>query len=266
MNVKNKLLNIFKYFKTFTLIRILLNPERICWIIYQKIIHLRIPLKTFPSFEHKHILEIVPFPKTIIDVGFNKGQFSSLILFLKKSSFVYAFDPNKGETTALGSRLKNIFPKRFKFYNYALGDIEETKIFNLAKSSDNNSFLKPTKTNSNLYSKVKLTGKNISVNIKPLSAFNLKMIGINNLLKIDVQGYELNVLKGISKELYEQIQWIYIEVSEMELYSGQSSYREINSYLNNLGYELEKTYNKILNADKKKIIYCDALYKNIKNI
>ena len=264
MNIINKFIALIKSLKTYTLVRILLNPKRIFWITYQKIIHFNMPIKTIPSFEHKHILEIVPFPKTIIDVGFNKGQFSSLILFKKKESIVYAFDPNKGETISIGARFKKKFSKRFEFYNFALGDIEETKLLNIAISSDNNTFLKPTKINSNLYSKVKLSGENIKAIIKPLSAFNIEMAGLNNLLKIDVQGYELNVLKGISKEYYQQIKWIYIELSDFELYSGQSSYDEINSYLKNIGYKLKKTYNKNLDKDKNKIIYCDALYENIK--
>ena len=35
------------------------------------------------------------------------------------------------------------------------------------------------------------------------------IVGLNNLIKIDVQGYELQVLEGISKQIYKKIKWIY---------------------------------------------------------
>ena len=71
-------------FKKYTFIRAFLNINRILWLIRVKLFNKSIPLKTLPSYEHRHILKINPFPEKIIDVGFNKGQFSSLILLFKK--------------------------------------------------------------------------------------------------------------------------------------------------------------------------------------
>ena len=53
------------------------------------------------------------------------------------------------------------------------------------------------------------------------------------LAKIDVQGYELQVLKGASI-LLKKIKYLIVEVSDNEIYSGQSIYVEILDYLKEL--------------------------------
>ena len=256
------LFNWFLKFKKYTFIRFFLNPLRIFWLIKVKLLNYTIPFKTFPSFEHRHILKIDPFPDNIIDVGFNKGQFSSLILIFKKKASIYAFDPNVGETIFIANKIKKSFPQRFVFFNFALGDVVESRSLNLAVSSDNNSFLKPTNENKNLYSKALLTGKKSKVLIKTLSSVNFKLDSSNNLLKIDVQGFELKVLKGISRKLYKNIKWIYIEVSEIKMYKGQGSLKLIDEFLEENGFFLEKKFNIVRSSQDEKIVYCDSLYKN----
>lgn len=265
MYIFKNLFLILKLLKRHKLINLILNPKRFIWLLKIKLLNFKIPIKTFPSFEHRNLLKLNPFPDNIIDVGFNKGQFSSLLL-LKKKSYIFAFDPSKGESLLIAQKFEKIFPKRFKFYNFALGDKEETKLLNLAISSDNNSFLEPTIENNNLFSETRLTYKKQLSDIKTLSSLNLPLDGFNNLLKIDVQGYELNVLKGISPELYDHIKWIYIELTDLQLYKGQSSRDQINSFLNKMGFFLQKSSNIDLHPTKDKILYFDGLYVNIKKI
>ena len=56
-------------------------------------------------------------------------------------------------------------------------------------------------------------------------------------MKIDVQGYELNVLKG-SEESLKEILGLEIEIEFAELYKNQCSFEEIKSFLakNNLDF------------------------------
>ena len=55
------------------------------------------------------------------------------------------------------------------------------------------------------------------------------------LIKIDVQGYEFEVLKGAGNIL-RQTKYIIIEVSENEIYKGQSLTNEIINYLENFNF------------------------------
>ena len=58
-----------------------------------------------------------------------------------------------------------------------------------------------------------------------------------SMLKIDVQGGELEVLKGLG-ELREVIDFVYLEVSFMELYENQPLFGELNEFLCMNGYRL----------------------------
>ena len=57
------------------------------------------------------------------------------------------------------------------------------------------------------------------------------------LAKIDVQGYELEVLKG-SRNILKKIKYIIIEVSENEIYTGQSLSNHIIKYLNEINFKV----------------------------
>ena len=258
-------MTIIKRLKRYKFINLIFQPQRILWLLKIKLLNLKIPLKTLPSYEHRDLLKLIPVPDNIIDVGFNNGQFSSLILLSQKKSFIFAFDPNKGESLRIAKYFEKIFPKRFKFYNFALGEKEETKLLNLAISSDNNSFLEPTEENYFFHSKAKLTCEKQISEVKTLSSLNLPLKGFNNLLKIDVQGFELNVLKGISSSLYNDIKWIYIELTDCQLYKGQSSREEINSFLKKIGFSLRKSSNIYLHPTNNEILYFDGLYEKIEN-
>jgi hypothetical protein len=67
-------------------------------------------------------------------------------------------------------------------------------------------------------------------------------------MKIDVQGYELQVLEGCAS-LLSLFSFLYIECSFLELYTGQSLVHEIISFLANRQFTLSGIYN--LDYDKK---------------
>ena len=61
-----------------------------------------------------------------------------------------------------------------------------------------------------------------------------------SLLKIDVQGAELDVLRG-GQEVLQTFQWVYLEMSFVELYDGQPLADEIVDELRTRGFELTGT-------------------------
>ena len=79
----------------------------------------------------------------------------------------------------------------------------------------------------------------------PLSTFiPVEDFGARNLLKIDTQGYELEVLKG-SIDLLERFDAIYCEVSYVELYKGQALASDVICYLSERQFELAGVYNQV---------------------
>ena len=78
------------------------------------------------------------------------------------------------------------------------------------------------------------------------------------LLKIDTQGYELEVLKG--SEL-KYVKYILIECSFIKFYKNQPLFKEINKFLKKKNFYMVKCYNKTLDK-KNKVIQADYIYSN----
>jgi FkbM family methyltransferase len=188
---------------------------------------------------------------TFIDVGANKGQFSLLVnsLFPKKN--ILAFEPIKSEYLIYKKIFNN--NRNIRCFNFGLGNKIETQKLYLTKSFDSSSFLKPSKIQNNLFRNTNIVSTE-TVKIKKLSRF-LNKLKKPIFLKIDVQGYELEVLKGAD---LNHIQYIYLEGSYVKLYENQPLIKDIVKYLSNKNFKLISKYNLIKKNNKK--IQADFLF------
>ena len=188
----------------------------------------------------------------IIDIGADKGQYLSL--FLKNFYFlinrIYAFEPNNQSYNNLKL---NFHERRIKFFNYALGARNFKSKMNIGAFDSGHSTLSVINDSSDYFlKKKKIIGKNIykkkkqivtivrldnflkvifpdnNKKIKSSNKFLEEKIGsncINNALivKIDVEGYELNVLKGM-KNFFKNnlINLIQIEIHFDDMYKNYS--------------------------------------------
>ena len=57
-----------------------------------------------------------------------------------------------------------------------------------------------------------------------------------NYLNIDIQGYELEALKGSENGLKNYVDYIYIEISREEMYEESVLKNELDSYLKDFGF------------------------------
>jgi FkbM family methyltransferase len=135
---------------------------------------------------------------TIIDIGANTGIFTMLAKNNNSKSTVVAIEPVEINFDVLS---KNILQNRFRVHaeNVALSDVEGVaKMFML---KDRLNYM--TSVNDNLYaSQPEIQGNadiiEIQVPIKPFSYINEKYnLGKIDLVKIDVEGHEINVLKAM---------------------------------------------------------------------
>ncbi|MCG2634294.1 MAG: FkbM family methyltransferase, partial [Gammaproteobacteria bacterium] len=62
------------------------------------------------------------------------------------------------------------------------------------------------------------------------------------LLKLDVQGFELQALAGC-EDLLERFDWVYVECSFVELYAGQAFADAVIAWLGERGFVLQGVYN-----------------------
>lgn len=79
------------------------------------------------------------------------------------------------------------------------------------------------------------------------------------LLKLDVQGYELEALRGC-EDLLECFAYVYVECSFVELYVGQTLAHDVIAWLRERGFRMSGVYN--ISYDKNgKAIQGDFLFE-----
>ena len=142
----------------------------------------------------------------MIDVGSHQGEFISRFLHYKKIKFFFCFEPNKKLFKKLHKKYKN--NKKIKLYDCALGEKKSNKklfLSNLTYNSTMSSF----NANSNylkfknLFLKDQTNQKFLTIKQKEFDEVFVNKNIKNSFLKIDVEGYEHNVLKGAKKKIKE---------------------------------------------------------------
>jgi FkbM family methyltransferase len=128
---------------------------------------------------------------TFIDIGANIGYYT--LLFARKNIKTYSFEPNLENYDILSKNLKiNNFNNSI-IYNLGLSDsIGELKFYYSKEKSGHGSF------NKNIVKKQNL---NLCKKIKVDKLDNINIEGENIMLKIDIEGFELNAINGMLKLL-----------------------------------------------------------------
>lgn len=193
----------------------------------------------------------------IYDVGANRGSTIDSFLKIFPASKIIAFEPYPqlaDEITAKHSGNRNVV-----IDNCGISNINGECLFYVNKSIDTSSFLISKLTGLNSDAQVKNL-EQITVPVKTIeeSLKEQKLYHIN-ILKLDIQGSELNALQGAEKLLADKkIDLVYTEAYFIQQYVGQPLFPEIAAYLLNLGYALQDIYNPIYG--KGKLAWCDAVF------
>lgn len=176
-----------------------------------------------------------------IDVGCRGGDLPKINGHLDEVQ-VYGFDPDEKECERLNEHYKghSIF-----FVPQALCDKVQDKLIYITREPACSSFYKPIKHFYKLYPGMMVTEEidqtSISVTTSDQQCLENNINKID-YLKIDTQGYELNVLKGSVGSL-KNIRFLDIEVEFNQMYENQPIFSEVDLFLRNHGFELWKFNN-----------------------
>ena len=150
------------------------------------------------------------------------------------------FEPSPHAFGVLSEGLKHRTDCAFYLVNHALGnenkDIE--MFMETANRGESNSILTPA-LHLTQFPNIPFDEKGI-VEMVRLDDWAEKMnidISEYNLLVLDVQGYELEVLKGAEKTL-ENVNVVVTEILREELYEGCVMYHQLESFLNEKGFQM----------------------------
>jgi len=173
-------------------------------------------LKPISSFHHRRIfwhLCKIDIEK-IIDIGAHKGEFLENMLKIEKINSFYAFEPQKNIFEELNKKFSN--NKKVTLFNYAMDKEITNKKLRINKLSTTSSLAEINEKS--LYLKFKnflLLAKSNFEDEYEIQTNTVDKIFENislqkALLKIDVEGFEINVIKG-SKMKLKEIPFILLE-------------------------------------------------------
>jgi len=197
----------------------------------------------FKDEGHEQLMRLVKNENTILDIGTNYGttilQFAKLI---GNQGKCYGFEPDPYNFKVCQRNLKLNDFKNIFVENVGLGK-ESAELFLVVDTETNRS------------------GNRISSNIKGKESYKVPIICIDNwiiekeiakidLIKIDVEGFELNVLKGAEQSLKEFNPTLFIELDDTNLKEQGNSAKELVSYLASLRYKMTNSLtNKLVDVE-----------------
>jgi FkbM family methyltransferase len=186
-----------------------------------------------PAIEHERVLARLDCD-LILDVGANRGQFSLISRIVKPTIPIVAFEPIQTEAEVFRKALSG---KNVRLHCVALGEYAGEAEIHLSRKADSSSLLPIGEAQSKLFTTDEIG--TLKVPVKKLDDLKSEWQEYSRiLLKIDVQGFELSVLKG-STETLKNCVYVYVECSEIELYVGQALYRDVANFLNQQGFKLQ---------------------------
>ena len=208
-------------------------------------------LTFFDFFYKKKILKALKIllnndKKVIFDVGGHNGE--SILFFNKNFNLlkIYTFEPLETNFLKLKINTKKI-EKKISYFNCALGEKKENRVIK-EMSETSSSTLNDINENSKYFKKKQLflgvkskkkmfVEKKVFVDkaINIIKKFKIDKI---DLLKIDTEGYELNVIKGFGKSI-DLVKVVIFEHHFDLMIRKNYNYSDINQYLTNRGFHLK---------------------------
>lgn len=191
-----------------------------------------------------------------LDVGAHVGQTIDLLQRSFNKPTIYAFEPSSTMFQIMQSRE---FGDQVYLYNIALGKDIQKREFTNYKISSLSSLLPLDTHEENRFRDVEIVSKEL-VEIDTVDNF-LKKNRINyvDLLKIDTQGYDLEVLLGAEESLRNGvIRNVIVELNFVRMYKGQSSAKDITYLLTSYNMSLVDYYEK--ERQDNAIAWCTALF------
>lgn len=179
---------------------------------------------------------------TVVDIGANQGQYYD---FLRDrvgfAGMIHSFEPAPALAEALTARAAKTDPQ-WKIHPVALGAAPGHLKLNIMNVPEFNSFLSPSKDQPRLGKDDDLTGNVVTrsalVEVKTLDDMAPELGNLKNTyIKIDAQGYDLQVLAGGANTI-SQIPALQTEVSCRPLYAGSPSFQESLDAFSKAGFSI----------------------------
>lgn len=182
-------------------------------------------------------------PDCVFDVGANIGQYAQSLRAAGFGGTLISFEPNPVAFQQLQRAAAS--DAAWHCYPLALGSKAGTLPFHVMKTDVFSSFLSPAKDPNVEFEEHNVVDKTINVDVTTLDAFFpqlQKKHGFNNpFLKMDTQGFDLEVIKGGSSVI-GIFCGLLSEISIRAIYDGAPGFTESIGTFNSAGFDLAGLY------------------------
>lgn len=172
--------------------------------------------------------------RSIYDVGACIGTWTLLAKSLFPRAVVHAFEPLATHCAEFGRATAGVADVRL--HRIALGATPGNATMHVMSHSDSSSLLAAAPAGRAEWNLEEVTG--VQVEVHRLDDYRQALgLEMPDLLKLDVQGFELEVLRG-ARETLRGARAVIAELSFADYYDHQCRFHEVVGYLAEAGYQL----------------------------
>lgn len=196
-------------------------------------------------------------PSTVLDIGANTGQFAVASAKLFPDVQVHSFEPVPECVEALQKNVSTL--ENVVVYPLALGDREGEVTFRVNSDSKQSSILPLAQIRRNAFPETReiRTTKVAVSTLDRISAYiELRR---PSLLKLDVQGYEAQAIRG-GTEILKHIDYVVVEVSFKPTYEGELPFMDIVRMMEEQGFRFERPVGWLTIPGSGTVLEMDALF------
>jgi FkbM family methyltransferase len=179
------------------------------------------------TVEHRDQLAALPLC-TVVDIGANVGQFALLSRGLFPDALIFSFEP----LSRPAAKYRRLFEgdAHVRLFQAAVAPVSDRREMHVSARDDSSSLLSISNQQIEFAPGTGEVGRE-EVTLGPLSQFiSASDIAGPAMLKLDVQGYELEALKGC-QSLLSCFHYVFVEVSFTPLYRDQVLAAELIEWL-----------------------------------
>jgi FkbM family methyltransferase len=218
--------------------------------IIQKLVHINEAIFFYPKLKRFYVENLNRENISILDVGANKGQSIDFFLKINPNAEFDAFEPNKKLFVYLQNKYKTNTKQiqNIRLHNFGVSNIKGELVFHENILDETSTFEELNMDSKYLEKKAKVLGvtkekiivDNYKVNVIRLVDFLKENPNKEyDVLKIDVEGHELQCLQGLfaDEETVLPIRFIQLESHNDDMYLSNNQHQDIETILNKNGFE-----------------------------
>lgn len=196
----------------------------------------------------------------VFDVGANSGQYAAGLRQAAYKGRIVSFEPLSGPFTILESKAST--DPLWDCRQHALGDSDGTVTINIAGNAGQSSSVLPMlKSHQNAFPPANYVGTQ-EASIHRLDSVAPEFLGMNGVafLKVDVQGFEKQVLAGGKSTIDDHCVGMQLELSFLPLYEGGMLIPEALDLVYSLGFTLTGLLPCFIDANNGRMLQADGIF------